>query len=376
MATTFLDPGGDADFGLNLYASTSGSPTIATDFVHGTHVKSIRFPPAVTSRAQTPAGVLSDAGSRWSYYVRPVVFPTAASVTIAATVTAGSTSVFGLRMTPTGKLGIYDAAGTQLGLSSKVMALGRFQRICVAYTITSTTVNRFEVFVDGVSFLSLTNVTLTATVTSAFLIQVTSDTTIDLRVSDIYVDNSSSLTDTGDIWVTAKRPFANGTTNGFATQIGAGGSGYGSGHAPQVNERPLSTTNGWSMVGAGSAVTEEYTIEGAGVGDFNLSGGSLVDYMGWVYASAALAETGSIIVGGASSNIALTNVNTMFTKAAASITYPAGGTDIGIVTSTTVTTVSLYECGILVAFKVAPMDDSSPAMIGRQVPDDGVVSTW
>ncbi len=66
---------------------------------------------------------------------------------------------------------------------------------------------------------------------------------------DIYVDNGSDLSDPGNVHVTAKRPGSNGLSNGFATQIGSGGSGFGSGHAPQVNERPLSNTNGWSSVG-------------------------------------------------------------------------------------------------------------------------------
>ena len=49
--------------------------------------------------------------------------------------------------------------------------------------------------------------------------------------------------------------------------------------------------------------------------------------------------------------IKLNNANTMFTKIAGSSTYPAGtGTDIGIVTATTATTVSLYEAGIMVAY--------------------------
>src|SRR6185436_9856514 len=129
-----------------------------------------------------------------------------------------------------------------------------------------------------------------------------------LRSSDHYVDSSASLTDTGNIWVTAKRPNANGTTNGFTTQIGSGGSGYGTGHSPQVNERVLSTTNGWSMVGAGSAVTEEYNIESAAAGDIDISSANYVDVMGWVYASSLVNETASIIVNGVSSNISLTSV--------------------------------------------------------------------
>ena len=69
--------------------------------------------------------------------------------------------------------------------------------------------------------------------------------------------------DPGAILVTAKRPFTNGTTeDGFTTQIGASGSGYGSGHTPQVNERPLSQTNGWSVIGAGGRRSRKNTTSG------------------------------------------------------------------------------------------------------------------
>ena len=41
----------------------------------------------------------------------------------------------------------------------------------------------------------------------------------------------------------------------------------------------------------------------------------------------------------------------MFTNAAGSTTYPAGsGSDIGEITTTALTTVSLYECGIVIAY--------------------------
>ena len=174
---------------------------------------------------------------------------------------------------------------------------------------------------------------------------------MDFRTSDHYVDNSSSLTDTGNIWVTAKRPVSNGTTNGFTTQIGSGGSSYGSGHSPQVNERPLSTTNGWSMVGAGSAVTEEYNIEAKNVGDIDLSKATIVDWLGWVSASSLAGETGNIILGGSSVAQAITSTATLYTAIKGSATYPAGtGTDIGFQTTTALTTVSLYECGVVVAY--------------------------
>ena len=74
MATTFLEPGGDADFqtpvgGTNYFWSTiSGTVSLATDFVHGNHQKSIKFRPANSDVLSCPAGYVS-AGTRLSFYL-------------------------------------------------------------------------------------------------------------------------------------------------------------------------------------------------------------------------------------------------------------------------------------------------------------------
>ena len=182
-------------------------------------------------------------------------------------------NIASVKITSTGVLQLWNRLNdNQIGSNGATLSTGQWYSITLAYTIISTSVNRFELFVNSVSTISVTNATLTSTGSTGVKIgNQNNNATLDFRTSDHYVDDSSSLTDTGDIWVTAKRPVSNGTTNGFSTQIGSGGSGYGSGHSPQVNERPLSTTNGWSMVGAGSAVTEEYNIEGKSVGDINIS---------------------------------------------------------------------------------------------------------
>ncbi len=209
---------------------------------------------------------------------------------------------------------------------------------------------------NGVSNISITNATLNSTGSIQIRIGNSNvDATMDYRTSDHYIDNDSSLTDTGDVWVTAKRPVSNGAANNFTTQIGSGGSGYGTGHSPQVNERPLSTTNGWSMVGAGSAVTEEYNVESQTTGDINIRNSYIVDYVGWAYMSSLVSETVQMIVNGVSTAQAITSTNTMYTKVAGSTTYPAGtGTDIGVTTDTSLTTVSLFETGIMVAYIPLP----------------------
>ncbi len=352
MVTTFMEPGGDATFGAEFYVVQT---SVATDFVHGTHVKSLKYRPATTDQVKTPAATLSDTGSRVSFYIYLVAYPSVSS-SFATLINAASTqNIVRFQLSQRGGFSL-DANGPAIGSPGPNLQLNKWYRISLAYTITDSTHSRFEAFVDGVSAISGTNPTLGGgTGTDKLVIgNPGSDSTLDFRSSDHYIDSSSSLLDTGDIWVTAKRPFVNGTVNGFTTQIGSGGSGYGTGHAPQVNERPLSTTNGWSMIGAGSAVTEEYGIENKSTGDINISGRVVVDFMGWVYASSLANETASIIVAGATSNISLTSANTMFTKAAGSTVYPAGGTDIGIITTTALTTVSLYECGIMVAFIQTP----------------------
>lgn len=350
MAVKFLEPGGDSTFDMTLWsASQQTNPTIATDFVHGGHIKSLKY--AVNSGSSCDKdSICQDAGARFSFWVYLNALP-AAVASVFDVLTSGNGAIFVLRFTSAGVMQLFSS-GVQLGSNGGTVTTGSWHRISIAYTITSTTVYTFNAWLDGVASLNVSNTgTLSSTGSSKiFLGNISADTTLDMRSSDHYIDDSNALTDPGNIWVTAKRPNANGTTNGFTTQIGSGGSGYGTGHTPQINERPLSTTNGWSMIGAGSAITEEYTIESASTGDIDISGTTIVDYMGWAYAKALVGETASIIVGGSSSNISLTNANTMFTKVAGSSTYPAGGTDIGVITTTALTTVSLYEAGIAVGY--------------------------
>jgi hypothetical protein len=366
MAVTFLEPGGDATFNVDtttnggFWTTKNGTPIIATDFVHGGHIKSIQFVPNANNNLVTATGTLADAGSRVSFYFYISALPNATH-TIVALVDSSVLSVVKLRLTSAGVLQLTDSANLSLGSDGATLSTGVWYRISIACTVASTTVNEFRVFVDSVSSISVTNATLTRVDLSRFQIgSIGSNLTSDYRSSDHYIDNSSSLTDTGDIWVTAKRPNANGTTNGFTTQIGVSGSRYGSGHSPQVNERALSTTNGWAMVGAGAAVTEQYNIESAATGDIDISTYTIVGSVGWVYCSSLAGSTINVLLDGQSYSQAITSTNTMYLKVSNKLTYPVGtGTDIGIQTSTALTTFSLYECGVVVAYiPVAPATSS------------------
>jgi len=352
MATQFLEPGGDATFDTNIWPAAQGSPAVATDFVHGGHIKSMKYR-AANQDYLIGSNFVTDAGGRISFWAYFNALPTGSTgVFFASEQTGDGAVVFGLGLSTGGALQLLNSALSQIGSNGATLATGAWNRISIAWTITSGSVNTLKIFVNGTISITVTNATL-ANITSADFIIGNPGTNagMDLRTSDHYVDNSTALTDPGNIWVTAKRPFTNGTTIGFTTQVGSGGSGYGSGHTPQENERPESATNGWSITSAGSAITEEYNIEGQSVGDINIAGSTIVDYMGWVFTKALIAETGKIIVNGVSTNISITTSGKIFRQIAGSSTYPAGtGSDIGEITSTTVTTVSLYECGIIVAY--------------------------
>lgn len=361
MAVKLLEPGGDADFvgtsagGTNsFWTRNSGAVAVATDFVHGGHVKSLKYRPATNDSIISRTAILDDAGRRISFYVYIAVLPTGTRTLVALLNNGLGTYGALLKVTSSGVLQLMKNDGTtQIGSNGATLSTGTWYRICLSYTITSSSVNRFEVFVNAVSSISATNASSISTGSDTLLLgsDAGSDATWDFRTSDHYVDDSSALTDTGDIWVTAKRPNANGTTNNFSTQIGAGGSGYGTGHSPQVNERALSTTNGWSIINAGSAVTEEYNIESKATGDIAIGSGTIIDWMGWVSIKALTTETISIVLDGANVSQGINTTITLYTAIKGSSTYPSGGgADIGVITSNTVTTVSLYECGIVVAF--------------------------
>jgi len=351
-ATTFLDPGTSATFGFEQWVDTFQHSSDAT-VVHG-QPRSIKLTTGATpdwAWVRSQNGVVANAGGRLSYYVRfPSVAPSASGRFLTLS-NASAVEHLYVNLTTDGKISHFWLGGPTTTSASALNA-NTWHQIVIAWTWTSTTVNEFRLWVDGTLFITTSNQTTSTVALSAIypVLTPTLGTNFVVYHSDFYADNSASLTFPGDIRVTAKRPNANGTAVDWATGIGSDpGSPYGSGHAVRENERALNTANGWSTTSTASAV-EEYSIESAATGDADLTGATIVDYMGWVYAKAGTALTANIIVANAASNVSLTTTNTMFTKAAGSTTYPGGNTDIGMNSGTTAGTKSLYECGILVAY--------------------------
>jgi hypothetical protein len=313
----------------------------------------------------TPNGVVSDAGAAVSFWVRfSTIAPSVRTVFFGVEQAGDGNTVFGLALDTNGKIMLATQAGAFIPLDGiTTLVANTWYRIAASYTITAIGNFTIKVYVNGVldSTGTATSIgPLTYGISSCVLFGLTAIGTnfitgpaaMTAWYDDLYIDNRSDLSDPGNISVTAKRPFSNGTTNSFATT--GTPSGYGSGHAPYVNGNyPVGsdTTTYVSITSAGFSYTEEYNLEGSTVGDVNLAGAALVGYGGWVFATSLTGETANILVNNAQSAISLTSTAALFSAFTASASYPNGtGTDIGIITSGTVTTVTLYAAGVLVAF--------------------------
>jgi hypothetical protein len=266
--------------------------------------------------------------------------------------TAGtSNGVFGVNIKAIGPvLQVNDGANVN---GTTILSPNTSYRVAVSYTVTSSTVYTVNLYLNGKLEITRSNARTLSFIGTADLMlwgHSSFGASAFVYFDDIYVDDGTDLADPGNILVTHKRPFANGALNEFTTQVGSGGSGYGSGHAPQVNEQPSSQANAWTITSA-TKKTEEYTIESASVGDLDISAAkySIVDYVGWIQAKNVSSNIGNILVNGVASNVSLTNAPNNFFKAAGSTTYPSGNAAIGMDNNTINTAYTLYECGIMLA---------------------------
>lgn len=361
MAACFMEPGSDATQDLSLWTGSSG--TVASDTAQKcTGPRSIKLATAgVTDAVIYKGGILADAGRRINFQFRTDAIPAADSL-MCLIVTSGSTAVFAIYLTHAMSL-TWIASGATAAGGLQTLAINTWYRISVCFKVNSSTSFRMTGFVNGIKDTDLNSVgTLAATGCDQLNIQCSATAgTCNFWIDDIYVDDVDDCTDPGDIHVTNKRPIANGLTNDFSIQAGSSGSGYGTGHAPQVNEQPLSATNGW-LGSVSSPTTEEYNIERPAVGDVDLSGASVRDVMGWVMAAASSDETVQVIVNGTlhPASVLAASGAMMIMKQEAS-GYPVGaGQDVGLVSDATTAFVAVYECGILVAY----VKSIPPAIVG------------
>ena len=360
--TTFLDAGtaqtGDATTFWTL-STLVGNGTLSSNssVVYPGSTDSLDINSGTIANGQTfaysNATPISDSGTQISFYFRTDTIPQSRILGLQNV----SSLEWCLILGAGGKL-VNTPQGATAVTGSTVLSANTWYRISVSYYVQNLTTFTFKVYVNGVldSTANAGTMSLGGQTNFYFRISVSGGiTNANNYYDNVYVAtggaSTSSQPDTGNILVTAKRPKANGTTNGFTTH-GSPSGGTGTGHAPYVSERPLDTSAYVSVNASGSAITEEYNIENPAQGDTSIRPEDIVDSAGWVYASATTPETLQIILNGISSNITLGTSNTLFINSAGSTSYPARtGADIGITTTAAVSTVSLYEAGVLIAYK-------------------------
>jgi hypothetical protein len=242
-----------------------------------------------------------------------------------------------------------------------------WHHICVSYRIVSATNFEFRCYVNGVlaSTGTYTTNALVRTNSTSVMWLLDADTGANnsMWVDDIYIDDVSDLSDTGDIRVTAKRPFSNGGTNSFDTTTSTSSSGYGSGNAIYVNERPLVTT-GARRHNATSTAAETFGIEGVAAGDVDLTGATIVGRQAWVHASGVSTDTiysdGTPTVPTVGNGAISGSAGYRWTAATTSA-YPSDASAVGMGRPTgNATDAVLNEAGMLLAYRVPTTDTVRP----------------
>lgn len=341
--TTWMEPGSDATQNTGLFTGTSGTVTSDTTVPADTGPRSIKFDSTGSNVIATVnrSGILADVGRRITMYRRFDSLPSSDSNIITFVDAAGAATIARLQLRTTGKLRFVGSTSGADG--SATMPTTTFVRISIAYTITSTSVNEFRCWIDGVADATASNLTLAATGTDRLYIGwVTIPGASKVTYArDIYVDDGSDLTDVGNVKVTAKLPTAVNANTWNTT----GGTGA-------VNERPINDAN-FKQETTTTQLNQNYNLETAGAGDVNISSKTIIGCMAWVRSKISAtsgAPTPKITFNGIDYAVTLTTGILYYFKVVDSPTYPSDAAGIGMVSSGAAGDTFLYECGVLVAY--------------------------
>jgi hypothetical protein len=365
MAIKFLEAGTDASQDFIWYAATSNATSDTS--AARTGPRSIKVNTGATPASAyvvTPNATVQDAGARITLWVNFATLPATSAELFRIQTASSAATLLGLSMTSGGLL--YNTFGTQTN-GATAIAANTWTRISVAYTVTSTTVNTLKAWVNGTLQWTVSNVTLTGTGTSCIAVglmdSASAGTNRIAYYDDLYIDDSNALTDPGDVRVTVKLPSAAGSTNAFDTLVGSGTNRW-----DRVSERPFSVTNGLQHA-ATTQVSELFTVQDAATGDANLTGATILGYVGYVWAkvgsgtvSATTAGPG-LTLAGATTNLTLTTSAALYRVYSTTATYPSTNQALGMRSNTNTADTFFYEGGIMIAYTPAPPTPRSQAAV-------------
>jgi adhesin/invasin len=137
-------------------------------------------------------------------------------------------------------------------------------------------------------------------------------------------------------------------TGRTASQIEALVSGTASGGSPGARASVDIGAIEWNAAAPAAAALETYQVQAQGSG-VDLSSGTLVARMAWVWAKASAAGTAYLIDNGTETAISLTTTSALYTRLTDTATYPSGTDQIGLRAVDGDTDTDLYECGAIIA---------------------------
>lgn len=282
-------------------------------------------------------------------------FPTTASNWIEI-IESGVAGIFRINVTSAGVLQV-EVTG-QSPVNGSTLLADTWYRVCVVWSVTNSTTYSIKIFLTsttGAAGVLDSSVTNTGTLNSTTInhiglgwINPGEGNSKSMHVDDLYIDDSSALTDTGDIRVTAKLPIGLGTSNAFDTEVGSGPNRW-----HNVSERPRDDTIGWQQAGS-SQVQENFILEAAAVGDVNITGLTLVARCAYMLAKATAGGSGTpgIVDNGSVTAKTLTSATALYTVITDSASYPSNTAGIGMRSTGTTDDSFLTECGTLIAYLV------------------------
>ena len=303
-------------------------------------------------------------GARITAYFRLTNLPGSTATLFGVTTSANQYLV--VRITSGGVLQLWGG-GSQIGSNGSTINPGgvpAWYRLSLVYKLNASgQISDAKLFLDGVQDISVTGLTLTTGADFALGWVDTPGASKVLHFHHVYADDDTSLTDTGDIRVTAKLPNAD-STRGFDTVIGGGTGDCADGSTEYgcVNDRPISESTGWRQT-ATADVTENFNIESASQGDVDISGNTLVARTAWVWAKkgsgpGACGTTADMWDNNSASAVELTASSALYTKITDSTTYPSNPA-AGMNSCTTAQDTYFYETGVLIASLGDPVPEAA-----------------
>lgn len=258
-----------------------------------------------------------------------------------------------------------DGAGNSYGGITE-LAINQFNRISVAYVLNGANDLDIQIFVNGIPELSIdgahtNDLSFVANLQYGWVQSPGVDHVC--WFDQLYIDDGDDLQDPGNALMTAKRPATVNEDEWNAT-VGTGA----------VDERPLSETNGKQHT-ASTGVRQTYTLQAADVGDVDISGESLLGYMGWAWAKKGAGEDGdlpALIVNNVVYPRILTTTPALLKSAISSTVFPSHAAGIGMRSNEESADTFMYESGVVVAYE-GPLNPD--ILLGRQLINNETLPT-